>query len=121
MNKEVFKIFKEDLIKNKKYKEYVQHLHYEDYILCKEFHKEDNKFEEGRSSYLLILYIYDSLYKDKVGINIRVSVSRTTEELINLELPFILEHESIEEIEGKAEEFYQWIIQKWPVPYGIGQ
>ena len=126
MKKQDFEKLKASLIE-RGYKEYNQNWHNEDYILCKGFHKENNKFEEGRSAYQIVLSIYDytlkpeywdrlpESYKDYVGIQVEVGVSRTADERIDLTLMWY-EDTTIEEIESKAESFYSWVVSEYPVP-----
>lgn len=126
MKKDKFEKFKEMLI-GRGYKIYHQNWHNEDYILCKGFHREDNKFEEDRASYQILISVYDyslkpeywsslpQSYRDYVGLEIHIDFSRTSDERIDLTL--IWEDDTtIEEVENKAESFYNWVIKEWPEP-----
>lgn len=129
MKKQDFKTLKEFLNKQG-YKYYDQQWHNEDYILCKGFHKKDNKWEEDRSAYQIILSIYDyslkpmywdrlpDFYKDYIGIEVHIDVSRTVDERIDLILQWE-DNTTIEEIEEKAESFYNWACKEYPRPKQI--
>ena len=126
MEKQDFENLRKSLIE-KGYKVYNQDLHYSDYILCKGFHKEDNKWKEDRSAYQIILCVYDytikpgywdrlpESYKNYVGIQIEIGVSRTADERIDLTLMWY-EDTTIEEIEKAAESFYNWAVSEYPIP-----
>lgn len=126
MKKQDFEKLKASLIE-RGYKEYNQNWHNEDYVLCKGFHKENNKFEESRSAYQIVLSIYDytlkpeywdrlpESYKDYVGIQVEIEVSRTANERIDLTLMWY-EDTTIEETESTAESFYSWVVSEYPVP-----
>ena len=96
MKKKQFEKLKKSLLE-RGYKVYHQQWHHEDYIIGKGFHKSDNKWEEDRSAYQIILSVYD--YSDKkeffdrlpkdmrdhVGLEVHVDVSRTVSERIEME------------------------------------
>lgn len=129
MKKKQFEELKESL-KKQGYKQYDQQWFNEDYILCKGFHKEDNKWEEDRSAYQIILSIYDyslkpmfwdrlpDTYKDHVSIEAHIDVSRTVDERVDLILQWD-DNTTIEEIEEKAESFYNWACKEYPNPNKI--
>lgn len=117
MVKDKFVKLEESLVK-RGYKKYMQHWHHEDYVIGKGFHKNDNKFEEDRNAYQILLSIYDySLRHEfnlsdeerkRVGIQIYVDVSRTSSE--SFEMTFSWDDDTdIEKIEEIAESFYQFI------------
>lgn len=124
MLKEKFVKLEESLVK-RGYKKYMQHWHHEDYVIGKGFHKNDNKFEEDRNAYQILLSIYDySLHHEfnlsdeerkHVGIQIHIDVSRTSSE--SFEMTFSWDDDSdIEKIEEIAESFYQFISDKVKEP-----
>lgn len=59
MNKEQFEKLQENLLNEKGYNKYNQHWQHEDYGLGKVFHRDDNKWEEDRAAYQIILCVYD--------------------------------------------------------------
>lgn len=124
MLKDKFVKLEESLIK-RGYKKYPQHWNREDYVIGKEFHKNDNKFEEDRSAYQILLSIYDyglryginlsDEERKRVGIIIHLDVSRTSSELF--EMTFSWDDDTdIEKIEEIAESFYQFISDKIKEP-----
>lgn len=120
MLKDKFVKLEESLIK-RGYKKYPQHWHHEDYVIGKEFHKNDNKFEEDRNAYQILLSIYDySLRHEfnlsdeerkRVGIQIHLVVSRTSSERFDMTFSWD-DDTNIEKIEEIAESFYQFISDK---------
>lgn len=124
MNKKQFDKLAESLYK-RGYKKYNQQWHHEDYIIGKGCHEEDNKWEEDRTAYQILLSIYDYSdknwpnlppeMKDRVGIEIHIDVSRTIDERIEMCMAWH-DNDCIEGIECKAEEFYRWVCQTWPFP-----
>ena len=127
MTKEQFEALEESLYK-KGYKKQNQQWHDEDYVIGKGFHKKDNKWEENRNAYQLLLSIYDwtnpnkvfydnlpESMKKRVGIEIHIDVSRTIDERIELTMPWN-EDTDIMEVEAQAEGFYKWINSTWSVP-----
>ena len=126
MKKEQFEKLKADLLE-RGYKVYHQQWHHEDYVLCKGFHKADNHWEEDRSAYQIILSVYDySLHteywdrlpkymRDHVGIEIRIDVSRTVSERIDMAFAWH-NNTKIEEVETVAESFYQWVCDTYKEP-----
>lgn len=126
MNKEQF-IKLEEILKNEGYKKYNETWHHEDYVYYKGFHKEDNKWEENRSAYQIGLSIYDysirSEYwdripkgmRDHVGIEIRIDVSRTVNERIDMCMAWH-EDTKIDDIEIVAESFYKWVCETYQEP-----
>lgn len=126
MNKEQFDKLASSLYE-RGYKKYNQQWSNEDYVICKEFHKKDNIWEENRSAYQIILSIYDytipqewsyRLPKDmkkKVGIEIHIDISRTINERVDLVLAWD-DDTTIEEVESVAESFYKWVCSTYPEP-----
>lgn len=127
MTKEQFEALEESLYK-KGYKKYDQHWHDEDYIIGKGFHKKDNKWEENRNAYQIILSVYDwtnpnkvfydnlpETMKKRVGVEIHIDVSRTIDERIELTMPWNKDT-TIEEIERSAESFYKYVCDIYPEP-----
>lgn len=127
MNQQQFKELKESLLESG-YKIYDQQWKHEDYVMVKGFHKEDNKWEEDRCAYQILLSIYDwsdttreyyeripQNIKKSVEIEITIGVSRTIGEIINMNM---LWHDdtTIEEVEAQAEEFYKWVNFVWSEP-----
>ena len=114
-------------LKERGYKIYNQNWHHEDYVVGKSFHRNDNRWDEDRAGYQLLLSIYDyTLHpeyydrmpkeaRDHVGIEIHVDVSRIIDE--RMEFTTNLEdNTSIEEVERLAESFYQWVCKEYPKP-----
>lgn len=105
------------------YTMYDQHWKHEDYVIAKGFHKEDNKWEENRCGYQILLSVYDyrgkeyakndPLFHNRVGIEITIDVSRTIDERMELTTCWD-ENTTIEEVESMAESFYRWVCQKEP-------
>ena len=124
MNKKQFDKLSETLYKMG-YKRYNQHWHHEDYVIGKGFHKQDNKWEENRSAYQIILSIYDYTDKDypqlsdeqrnHVGIGIHIDVSRTINERIEMYFEWH-ENTKMEIIENIAEQFYNFVQTIYPEP-----
>lgn len=125
MLKDKFVKLEESLVK-RGYKKYPQHWHHEDYVIGKGFHRDDNKFEEDRNAYQILLSIYDYSLRHyefnlsdeerkRVGIQIRLNVSRTSSE--HFEMTFSWDDDTdIEKIEEMAESFYQLISDKVKEP-----
>ena len=107
------------------YKIYHQHWNHEDYVIGKGFTKHDNRWEEDRYAYQILLSVYDYTDKDfsnlpkemrdRVGIDIHVDVSRTSSERIDM-LKAWYDSTTIEEIEKLAESFYSWVVVMMPQP-----
>lgn len=127
MKKAEFEKLKEHLLEEG-YKIYNQQWHNEDYIIAKGFHKEDNKWEEDRCAYQILLSIYDwsdvtkkwydrmpQDIREKVGIEITIGVSRTIDERIDMSMSWH-DDTTIEEVEAQAEEFYKWVNFVWFEP-----
>lgn len=127
MNKKQFDKLEKSLLNEKGYRKYNQHWRREDYGIGKGFHKSDNKWEEDRSVYQIILCVYDyTLHpeffdripkeqRDHVGVEVCFLVSRTVDE--SMELVFEWHDDTtIEEVEQKAESFYQWVCKEYPEP-----
>lgn len=127
MKKQKFEELKTYLLEQG-YRVYDQHWKHEDYVICKGFHKEDNKWDEDRCAYQILLSVYD--YSDttkgyynqipqharnKVGIEITIMVSRTIDERIDMYMAWH-EDTTIEEVEAQAEEFYKWVNFVWFEP-----
>lgn len=112
-----------ELLYSRGYKKYGQTWHNEDYVIAKGFHKEDNKWEENRSSYQIILSVYDYsgwhrlpyAQRDHVGIEVHVDVSRTIDERFDLVFAWHND-DNIEEIERIAEEYYQFMCSVFQEP-----
>lgn len=125
MNNERFERLKIELSK-RGYKIYEQHLYNEDYMICKGFHREDNKWDDTRSPYHIMLLIYDYPKKNwpnlpidlrnYIGVEVRVNISRVIDEKpIEMTLSWN-DKTTIEEIELYAECFYNWVCATWPEP-----
>ena len=129
MNKEQFNKLEKQLL-GRGYKKYNQQWHHEDYVVGKSFHRNDNRWDEDRAGYQLLLSIYDyTLHpeyydrmpkeaRDHVGIEIHVDVSR----IINERMEFTTswsDETTIEEVEHLAESFYQWVCTEYPEPQNI--
>ena len=126
MNKDQFEPLAQSLYE-RGYKKYIQHWHEEDYVIGKGFLKKDNKWEEDRNGYQLLLSIYDYSLKRElwnrlpakerthVGIEIHVDVSRTIDEIMELTLIWH-DDTTIEEVEKIAESFYEWVCNTYPEP-----
>jgi len=116
-----------DSLYNRGYKKYNQQWHHEDYIIGKGFHRNDNQWKEDRSTYQILLSIYDySLKKElwdrlpesernHVGIEIHIDVSRTIDERMDLILTWH-DDTTIKEVEKIAESFYNWVCITYPEP-----
>ena len=127
MNKKQFKKLEDKLLNKHGYKKYNQHWQREDYGLGKGFRKADNQWEEDRSAYQILLCVYDwTLHpeyhdripegmRDHVGIEVNVMVSRTVHERMDLTFAWH-DDTTIEEVEQKAENFYQWVRKEYPTP-----
>lgn len=115
---------------NSGYKRYNQHWHSEDYVLGKSFRVEDNRWDEDRVPYQVLLSVYDyTLHpeyhdrlpmeqRDRVGIDIRVNVSRIIDERIEFSINWE-DYTTIEEIEAIADSFYNWVLTAYPEPRNI--
>lgn len=126
MNKEQFDKLAESLYE-RGYKKYNQQWQHEDYVIGVGFHKYDNIWEENRSAYQIVLYIYDytihkewswklpESMKSHVGIEIHVDVSRNVNERVDLVLAWH-DDTTIEEVEAIAESFYEWVCNTYPEP-----
>lgn len=127
MTKQQFTMFKATL-QDRGYKQYIQQLYHADYILCKSFHKEDNKWKDGRAAYQIIIAVYDwsdetkdiftrlpSEMQNQVGLEVHVDISRTIDERFELVFPFY-DNDTIEEVERIAEEYYQAMCKIIPKP-----
>ena len=96
MNKKQFEKLKKSLLV-RGYKVYNQQWHHEDYVIGKGFHKSDNKWEENRNAYQIIISVYDyserpelwdripKVLRDHVGLEVHVDVSRTVSERIEMD------------------------------------
>ena len=113
-------------LKKRGYRKYNQHWHHEDYVIGKGFHKEDNQWDDDRTAYQILLSVYDYSNKNypelteeqrkRIGVVVRIDVSRTYDEHIELYLPFEIDDATISEIEKKAESFYKWVCRTWKEP-----
>lgn len=116
----------EAMLYKRGYHKYIQHLYHEDYVIGKGFHRADNQWDDDRSTYQIILAVYDYSSWDKlsaeqrnrVGIEIRFDVSRTIDERIDMIMNWY-EDTTIEDIEAQAESFYQWVCKEYPEPRRI--
>ena len=127
MNKEQFDKLEYSLLNKKGYRKYHQHWQHEDYGLGKGFHKKDNEWKEDRSAYQILLCVYDYTMhpeyhdripkeqRDHVGIQVFILVSRTVDERMDLTFAWH-DNTTIEEVEQKAESFYQWVCKEYPEP-----
>lgn len=126
MNKQEFEKLEQSLLE-RGYIIYPQHWHNEDYVIGKSFHKDDNQWKEGRAAYQIIISVYDwTLYpeyfdripesfRDRVGLEVRIDMSRTVDE--RLELVFSWkDSDTIEEVERLAEEYYNAMCKIIPEP-----
>lgn len=126
MNKRQFDKIQEKLLE-KGYRKYNQHWQREDYGLGKGFHRSDNQWEENRSAYQILLCVYDYTMhpeyydripkelRDHVGIEVYILVSRTVDERMDLTFAWH-DNTTIEEVEQKAESFYQWVCKEYQTP-----
>lgn len=128
MNKKQFDVLAESLYeRGYNYKKYNQQWHHEDYVIGKGFHKKDNKWEEGRNAYQIILFIYDYTLRTEfwdripedmrnyVGIEVHVDMSRTIGERLDLSFAWH-DNDTIEEVEQWAEEYYQFMCKLFKEP-----
>lgn len=126
MNKLQYVKLEEELLK-RGYKKYQQNWKHEDYGLGKSFLREENKWDEDRSCYQILLNIYDySIHpefhdripkeqRDHVDIEVTVMVSRTVDERV--EMAFAWNDDTvIERVENIAKHFYQWVCDEQPEP-----
>lgn len=126
MNKKQFDKLEKQLL-DRGYKKYNQHWHHEDYVIGKSFHRDDNRWDEDRAGYQLLLSIYDyTLHpeyydripkeqRDYVGIEIHTDVSRNIDERMEFTTNWD-DNTSIEEVERLSESFYQWVCKEYPEP-----
>ena len=126
MNKKQFDKLEKQLL-DRGYKKYNQHWHREDYVIGKSFHRGDNRWDEDRAGYQLLLSIYDyTLHpeyydripkelRDHVGIDIHVDASRIIGERMEFTTSWS-DETTIEEVEHLAENFYQWVCNEYPEP-----
>lgn len=126
MKKEQFDKLEKQLL-DRGYKKYNQHWHREDYVIGKPFHRGDNRWDEDRAGYQLLLSIYDYTlhpeYYDRmtkeqrnhVGIEIHVDVSRIIDERMDFTTSW-RDETTIEEVERLAESFYQLVLTAYPEP-----
>ena len=109
------------------YKKYQQHWMHEDYGLGKGFQRENNKWDEERAGYQILLHIYDysihpefhdrmpKEHREHVGIEVVVMVSRTIDERIDMAFAW-QDDSTIERVENIAKHFYQWVCEEQPEP-----
>ena len=126
MNKKQFETLQQSLAEQG-YRKFDQHWNGEDYAIGKSFHRSDNQFKEGRACYQVFLNIYDNAlhpeyhdrqpaeYRDHVGIEVWIMVSRTIYERMDLVFSWH-DDTTIAEVEQKAESFYQWACHEYPTP-----
>ena len=127
MKKLKFEQLKSALL-DRRYKIYVQQWHHEDYVIGKSFHKDDNKWEEDRAAYQILISVYDWTdeskemwsrlpddMRKKVGLEVHVDMSRTIDERIDLVFPFH-EDDTIEEMERIAEGWFLAMCLLIPKP-----
>lgn len=122
----------ETALKERGYKMYRQHWHSEDYVLGTAFRRKDNRWDESRASYQVLLSVYDyTLHpeyhdrlpegqRDHVGIDIRVNVSRVIDERLELSVKWD-DDMTIEEVECIADSFYRWVLTAYPEPRNINK
>lgn len=127
MTPQKFKTLSQSLY-DKGYKKYNQQWHNEDYVIGKSFLVGMNPWEESRAPYIITLSIYDytlhpkfftrlpDYKKDSVGIAVYITVSRTIEEVIEMEIGWIDDTTTIEEVESTAKSFYEWVCKTYPEP-----
>lgn len=125
MNIKKFEKLKKTLIE-RDYRQYDQHWKHETYVLGKPFHRDDNKWDEDRCGYQILLSVYDHRTwpsefnitqeeRNKVGIEITIDVSRTIDERMELTTSWH-DDTKIEDIEDMAEKFYTWVQEVYPEP-----
>lgn len=127
MTKQEFEKLEQSLIE-RGYRIYNQQWHHEDYVIGKPFHKDDNKWEENRAAYQILISVYDytlkshSFYdrlsidmRNKVGLEVHVDMSRTIDERLDLTFGW-KDSDTIEEIERLAEEYYNAMCKIVPEP-----
>lgn len=90
----------------------------EDHSYYKAFGKYSNPYEEGRCLYQIFFRVWDyTMYpqaKDRpYGVDVRISVSRTIDEVIDLDLLF--DGQPISYFENKAESFYEWVKSNFEI------
>ena len=86
----------------------------ESFAYYKPFGKYSNPYEEGRSCYQIFFRIWDYTKYPQAsdrpyGVDVSISVGRTFNEVINLEL--LYEGQPISYFENKAESFYEWVAK----------
>lgn len=127
MNKQQFEELKIQLFNNG-YRQYDQQWHHEDYIIGKSFHKDDNRWEENRASYQILISVYDytlkshSFYdrlptdmRNRVGLEVHIDISRIIDERLDLTFDW-KESDTIEKVEQLAEEYYNAMCKIVPEP-----
>lgn len=109
------------------YKRYNQSWHNEDYVLGLSLHRADNRWDEDRVGCQLLLSIYDysihpeffdritKEFRDYVGIEIHVEVSRIIDERMEFTTSWV-DDMTIEETECLADSFYRWVCTAYPEP-----
>ena len=115
----------EETLTKRGYKKYFHNWKHEDWCLGKDFHKQDNRWEENRSAYQVLLSVYDytdkpyattdPVLKYRVGMEVTVMVSRTVCERIDMSFAWD-DDTTIEEVERLAESFYSWVVCVIPKP-----
>ena len=126
MNKEQYDKLEAELL-NRGYKKYQQHWKNEDYGLGKGFRRDENKWDEDRAPYQILLHIYDYTIhpeffdripkeqRNHVGIEVCVMVSRTIDERIDMEFAWH-DDTTIERVEDIAKHFYRWVCDEQQKP-----
>lgn len=127
MNKQEFEKLEKLLLKSG-YRKYDQQWHHADYIIGKSFHKGDNKWEENRAAYQILISVYDYTLKshpfydrlpidmrNKVGLEVHVDVSRIIDERLDLTFDW-KDSDTIEKVERLAEEYYNAMCKIVPEP-----
>jgi hypothetical protein len=121
MKKDDFEKLEKVLLKNG-YKKHNAQWYDEDFIIFKKFYNEENQQEKDNTIYSIDLSIYDydkrrfpRDMKNTVNIEIRIVVSRETDERIALNMRW-LDDTDIMEVEAQAEEFYKWVNFVWFMP-----
>ena len=114
MTKEELETFEERLKENgyKKYNGYNN----SDYTYYKSFGKENNKYDEDRSNYIIGFLVYDfseyahrdnHLKVNPYSIHPIIKVSRVIDERVDLDV--VSDDVNIERVESLAESFFKWV------------
>ena len=90
----------------------------EDHSYYKAFGKYSNPCDEERCCYQIFFRVWDYTQfpqaKDRpYGVDVRISVSRVIDEVIDLDL--LYDGQPISYFENKAESFYEWVIKNFEI------